>query len=80
MRSRFVVEGASPFPVDMLRYDGCWPATEADSYAIHRTFVDPYNERIQITLTSDQHPTATAGRWKSFGWSVVKHERSKYAA
>jgi hypothetical protein len=26
----FVVSGRLVFPIDMLRYDGCWPTTQED--------------------------------------------------
>lgn len=36
------VMGSGEFPLDMLRYDGCSPATEEDSNLIRRTISQPY--------------------------------------
>lgn len=67
----FVVQGTGQFPIDMLRYDSCIPATEADSQAIesaHR----PQRTPRRVTLALRGHATApTRGRWESFGWSIV---------
>ena len=68
---QFTVEGTGAFPVDMLRYDQCWPTTEAhDTHAVANSF----NERNigapwRITLTGIN--PATVARWASFGWNVV---------
>lgn len=62
------------FPVDMLRYDDCWPSTSEDANAIHMNIAkerrwDPVNDRVTVTHTSK---TLTNRRWDSFGWTVVK--------
>lgn len=36
-RTSFIVEGTSVFPIDMLRYDSCFPADEASSNQIAST-------------------------------------------
>jgi hypothetical protein len=64
----FVVEGRGEFPIDMLRYDQCWPRREIDSGTIRRT-----NETRKVELmcinTTGRKPTEA--RWKSFGWTVT---------
>lgn len=46
---RFTVHGFGEFPWDMLRYDACWPETEADS-----TLMEAHHkERRDITLQTD---------------------------
>lgn len=69
----FVVEGSGSFPIDMLRYDSCWPRTEIDSSKI--TFTGEPLERRQVELaTLTRSPwEPTEGRWASFGWHVVSH-------
>lgn len=63
----YTVEGTSSFPVDMLRYDRCWPAhgTDASYIATH-----PSTTLIRIHLQGLKLPTVT--RWESFGWRVVE--------
>ena len=58
--------GSGEFPVDMLRYDRCWPAEEAGSYELARDAAAP---RRMVLLHSHQQPTEA--RWLSFGWRVV---------
>ena len=68
-KMQVTVTGNGTFPVDMLRYDRCCPATEKDSHAIERS-----GERT-ITLerfSKIARMTPEVGRWKSFGWLVMK--------
>ena len=70
------------FPIDMLRYDSCWPATSHDSMLVsHQPSLenlldaeDDENWDATITLcrivkSKDDKPTVD--RWNSFGYSVV---------
>ena len=59
----FTVEGRSHFPVDMLRYDSCWPASTDDALNMLET-----NQR-KVRLVSGEKPTPA--RWESFGWFVT---------
>jgi hypothetical protein len=71
----FIVEGTFDFPIDMLRFDRCWPKHESDDSAsiagslsrIGRNF----NKRA-IKLVGLNEPTV--GRWSSFGWTVTDHQ------
>lgn len=71
-----------PFPIDMLRYDGSFPASELDSGKIHRT-MDFTRENdtldIEIELAANTHSTWTPqdARWLSFGWEVVPNSHTK---
>ncbi len=68
--TRFVVDGKGPFPLDMLRRDRCFPATEGDSSAIAATIISR-----RITLYSVQRSwNLTKDRWASFGWRVIEVE------
>lgn len=75
-RKRFTVEGSGAFPFDMLRYDACWPESEArDSYQLQLSFqtdATEYLKRRRVTLLSDDRNAPTEGRWKSFNWRVVE--------
>ena len=68
------------FPIDMLRSDHCYPATENDSATIGFTL----NSRRVGRFTTDDFAVTlcryaqkqwvpTSGRWKSFGWEVDLH-------
>jgi len=68
-RFLFTVEGSGSFPIDMLRYDRCWPANEgSDSYAIE---THPTAKRRRIVLETQNELAPTNGRWESFGWKVL---------
>lgn len=63
VRFEFIVEGSDTFPVDMLRYDACWPADmESASYMLARG-------RRKIRLAS--HVAPTPERWATFMWRIV---------
>jgi hypothetical protein len=66
----FVVEGRTSFPIDMLRYDRCWPRTELDAGEVERSFrrVEGVRGVRVVSLSGLRAPTD--GRWESFGWKV----------
>lgn len=71
----FTVKGTGPFPIDMLRYDGCWPYSSDDCSAVSNSLAMMYEEfspegRVarKITLTGYTEPTKE--RWKTFMWPV----------
>jgi len=69
----FTVEGIGKFPVDMLRYDMCWPKTQQD--AINLTPLEPhvgYTVKRQVTLVGIKDTSPTVDRWASFGWEVTR--------
>jgi len=70
---KFTVEGLGEFPLDMLRYDRCFPRTGMDCDSI--TYK---GERRQVTLVALNRDSylwkPTYGRWESFGWNVVEVE------
>ena len=63
----FEVEGKGEFPLDMLRYDRCWPAHELDSNLIG-SVVHAQLKRV-VGLVGLKLPTEA--RWASFGWRVI---------
>lgn len=78
-RYRITVSGKGNFPLDMLRYDECWPRDALDAARIapelpvtaheeFRLWADP---RI-IVLYSNKYPTEQ--RWLSFGWACTFEE------
>lgn len=78
---RYTVEGRCAFPIDMLRYDCCWPATEQDSHKIENIndpMVDsredkPYSVTVETARNTRDHGRfiVTEGRWDSFNWKLV---------
>lgn len=76
---RITVSGKGNFPLDMLRYDQCWPRDSADAARIvpelpisaHEEFGFWADPRI-VTLLSNKHPTEH--RWLSFGWACTYEE------
>jgi hypothetical protein len=81
----FVVRGVYPFPLDMLRYDACWPA-DGDSVGMLHRSLNQYNgterdlnpgEQYEVKLHRAQefaYPqnSPTFGRWRSFGWVITE--------
>ena len=51
-----------PFPLDMLRYNQCWPATQAGIESIMA------QDGTEIEINGIIPPTVD--RWSSFGWLV----------
>lgn len=71
---KFVVTGTGTFPIDMLRYDRCFPASESDSHVIDVTRTPGYRGDARKTVTlqmADPKRQPTEARWESFGWTVV---------
>jgi hypothetical protein len=68
----FTVAGNDQFPVDMLRYDLCYPKTETDSHEMERSFRSRERSIRRLTLVSSKHPTEE--RWGSFGWAIESIE------
>jgi hypothetical protein len=72
---RYVATGTGRFPLDMLRYDSAWPATEHDANILdtHLTcggtvpFEGVQLKRAQI----DAHSMPAIDRWRSYGWHVA---------
>lgn len=62
---KFTVEGRGYFPLDMLRYDACYPATSEDATNLAA------KDFRKVTLISTIIAEPTAGRWQSFGWQVT---------
>jgi hypothetical protein len=58
------------FPIDMLRYDRCYPASSKDASEITaRIHYNTGGKGDQVTLRTTKG-TLTKGRWESFGWQI----------
>lgn len=74
-RHKLVVHGKGEFPVDMLRYATCLPASEHDSYLCSPT----HEEKWDVTLhrfarERGNLPASVMARFLSFGWEVVSYK------
>jgi hypothetical protein len=73
---KFTVTGRVPFPVDMLRYDGCNPADSESAATIEASIHHerpPAGGLWSVRLISNRRPTY--GRWKSFLWTASDEQR-----
>ena len=66
---RFYARGKGNFPLDMLRYDKCYPLKEGEAKGLGNWVPETRAIRLE---TSGTH--ITRGRWKSFGWLITKVE------
>jgi hypothetical protein len=64
------VVGDRPFPIDMLRYDLAFPATETASSSIASTFGREGRRVVRSIRIKSPKRELTTGRWESFGWEV----------
>ena len=67
------------FPIDMLRLDQLYPSSKEDSLKILRCFWKKGDRLIDKPIITLERVTwktwtPTFERWKSFLWTVVKHE------
>jgi hypothetical protein len=72
------VVGSGSFPMDMLRYDRCLPATEVDSNTILRSALESMivsdNDSYKVEVYGYGIKGPTVGRWESFGWRVATND------
>lgn len=68
---RFRVEGRGAFPLDMLRYDMCYPARGEDAIAMEWDLDPNFRETRSVWLVAHASSAPTIGRWASFGWRVA---------
>ncbi len=66
------VSGRGRYPLDMMRYDCATPASEEDSDKIGNLESRSAPVKIRLKRFSSNGGKATAGRWESFGWTVVE--------
>lgn len=68
MMKTFEVSGFGRFPISMLRFDTCWPYTDADANAIEESYTS--GGRWTVTLQTEARHAPTDGRWDSFNCKV----------
>jgi hypothetical protein len=76
----FKATGSGEFPVDMLRYDGCYPRTTEDACNLKLGEFDRKERRtvelVMVVDSKDRVPTER--RWASFGWAVSDMRFTKF--
>lgn len=65
----FEVTGSGGFPFDMLRYDSCFPYSQADVSKI--TSVKTQRTVKLARRYSNKNEQVTRDRWRSFNWHVT---------
>lgn len=69
-RHTMLVKGSGHFPLDMLRYDCCFPADTDGVKALSNSWEDGEVEVLMVRYTKAKNDRAfTPARWQSFGWS-----------
>lgn len=80
-RTYAAVIGSGHFPVDMLRYDECFPATESEDSG---KIADTYSLERQVVVvgkwTCQSSNLWTPERWRSFGWDIIGSFDNPYDA
>ena len=76
---QFKVGGCGKFPIDMLRYEACYPVHERETRNIEKQ--EPgWRSRVPIVICLEKRFgtkaearlwSPTKGRWESFGWTVL---------
>ena len=64
----FKVKGHGRFPMDMLRYDQCFPTVEMEANVMRKGYIE---KDVVICLRTNR-PHITPLRWQSFLWNVVE--------
>jgi len=70
----FKVSGVFVFPLDMLRYDSCYPRAQEDVSNIKVEYTKENGRQLQVVTLCRMHQERdwkpTFGRWESFGFKV----------
>lgn len=67
------------FPIDMLRYDSCFPSNERDANDIQTAISTnkQIGRPVQLACYAEKHWSPTTGRWQSFNCFVSNHKTHK---
>lgn len=75
----FEVEGSGFFPIDMLRYDSCWPYSQEDVSGISCTYELQPMRRVKLCrIVRNKNLMPTGDRWASFGWTFLPRSIELY--
>ena len=75
----FTVRGSGAFPIDMLRYDACFPASERGDWG-DWDWADGSRDIKLRKVHDGKNPHLTPRRWESFTWKLLPEsiETRKY--
>ena len=72
----FVVKGIGSFPLDMLRYDSCFPMSSSDVAAMSE--MEHGGREVKLgQYHAAKEPSITDGRCASFLWTVQSRSTRK---
>jgi|APSaa5957512622_1039677.scaffolds.fasta_scaffold63508_2 hypothetical protein len=76
-RTTFEVTGRGSFPLDMLRYDQCFPSDTGSANNMARSGEhDAPQHDLPVVILCHDHADPewgpTFARWASFGWGVTR--------
>lgn len=66
------------FPMDMLRYDACFPSRSEDAAMISEYTKEIVTVELETYHDSQRDGHPTVDRWRSFGWTVVETQTRKW--
>lgn len=75
---KFRVKGTqTPFPIDLLRREECWPETIQDSEKIKNSFGFRHGRRVrwEVGLVSMRNTDPDVSLWESYACQVCGSER-----
>ncbi len=70
MHKTAIIKGRGRFPMDMLRYDRCWPRHSVDAQTIMDTTTDEYRNKVWSVEVVTNAKEFTKARWMSFGVGI----------
>lgn len=74
---RWKVTTSFPFPVDMLRYDRCFPSDSETANAIEQSHsFDPVEGKVTYNIEGSSRFGPTVSRWDSVSCNVHSIEES----
>lgn len=75
----FTVAGSGIFPIDMLRYDSCYPVDTESANAINDSIDQEtrFKGTRSFRLRGELPFGPTIGRWNSFGFNVSDVEENR---
>jgi hypothetical protein len=72
---KFTVRSKYPFPMDMLRYDRCYPATAQTAHDMATSMTHGHDEPVEYEMIGAQgFGGPTSARWESFMFKVTSVE------
>lgn len=77
MLKTYRVKGTqTPFPIDMMLHDQCWPAAPEDVTKIQNSFGFRHGRRVrwEINVISENANSPDVARWRTFGVEVIRIE------